>query len=490
LEHGKTTVALTVAVSKDADAADQQLATSLLTLLEAEVAQDNQLSVVERQQLDLALPELALSFDLSKSAEKKLKLGKLVNVDLILTMELLPQEKDSEVQNVLVRIVESLTGAIRGVVVTPVELVTADESAAHIAKYLSAVAARPADAVVTVAVAPFESLGRFHRLKPMELGVRDMIATRLRRWGDLNSTGEETSKRDEPAEKDQTASGSPFLVLQRSNMQQLLNELDLVQSGLVDQSRLPKSLPTRAAAYLVHGTIDERNENGFEIIVSGKLVHAASGKTVRDFEFVTTPKELPQKLAARVDLIAGFLRHPDGSVSKTPGMLREINQTELLFTQVVKDLRQFGRLTPCDFSSRGFKISEKINRDDYGGVYRVDTPQHRHILRKSIDRLESTLFIMPDRADVCYSLGFCHAYHVDGIMNLERADELLCRAFAMDSESPVGITALRVLSEACFHHQKGNASRRTHGWRSRNSCSPSGRCLKTLATIAGLEFPV
>jgi tetratricopeptide (TPR) repeat protein len=451
-----TTVALTIALPADADTENRELASSLLTLLEAEVAQDNRLSVVERQQIDLVLHELALSVDLSKSSEKKLQLGKLINADLLLTMELLPPEKDSNLRNVLVRIVESLTGAIRGVVVRPVELVTVDESAADIANYLSAVAARPVDAVVTVAVAPFESLGRFQRLRPMELGLRDMIATRLRRWGDLRTAGEASSKPDESSGNDQTSPGAPFLVLQRSNMTQLLKELDLVQSGLVDQSRLPKSLPTRAAAYLVHGTIDERNENGFEIIVSGKLVHAASGKTVRDFEFVSVPKELPQKLAAQVDVIAGFLRHPDGSVSRTPGTLREINETELLFTQVVKDLRQYARLTPCDFSSRGFTVPNDIRRADYGGgTIGVDTPQHRHTLRKSIDRLESTLFIMPDRADVCYALGFCYAYHLDEIMNLERADELLRRAFTIDPDSPVGVTALRVLSEACFHHQKG-----------------------------------
>jgi curli biogenesis system outer membrane secretion channel CsgG len=454
-----TTVALTVAVSKGASAEERELATSLLTLLEVEAAQDGQLSVVERQQIDLALHELALSVEQSKLSEKKLKLGKLVNADLILTMELLPRKKDAEMRNVLVRIVESLTGAIRGVIATPVELVTVDESAAHIAKYLSAVAARPANAVVTVAVAPFESLGRFHRLKPMELGVRDMIATRLRRWGELNTAGKESSQRDEPAEKDQMAPRFPFLVLQRSNMQQLLKELDLVQSGLVDQSRLPKSLPTRAAAYLVHGTIDERNENGFEIIVSAKLVHAASGKTVRDFELVAAPKDLAQKLAAQVDLIAGFLRHPDGSVSKTPGTLREINETEFMFTQVVKDLRRFGRLTPADFSSRRYGLPKTVSyRFERGGVTRVDTPQYRHTLRKAIDRLESTLFIMPDRADVCYSLAFCYSYHIDGIMNLKRADELLRRVISMDGEGPLGVASLRLLSELCFHHNLGKCA--------------------------------
>ncbi len=467
-----TTVALTIAIPTTATVEDREMATSLLALLEVEASQDPDLSVVERRQIGLVLHELALSVDLSKSAEKKLRLGKLINADLILTMELLRREKDSEVQNVLVRIVESLTGAIRGVVVTPVELITVDESAADIAKYLSAVAARPTDAIVTVAVAPFESLGRFNRLRSMELGLRDMIATRLRRWGDLQAASENADQdavaAGDPKSDDGSAPGSPFLVLQRSNMQQLLKELDLIQSGLVDQSRLPRSLPTRAAAYLVHGTIDERNENGFEIIVSAKLVHAASGKTVRDFEFVSTPKELPQKLAVHVDLIAGFLRHPDGSVSKTPGTLRAINETELLFTQVVKDLRRFGRLTPVDFSSRRFELPRKVSIGAAnGGTYHsLDKPQPRHTLRKSIDRLESTLFIMPDRADVCFALGFCYAYHIDGIMDLERADELLRRAFSMDPKGPIGVSALRVLSEVCFHHQYGK-------------CAPENRKLAT-----------
>ena len=61
-----TTVALTIAVAKSASAENRELATSLLSLLEAEVSQGGRLSVVERQQIDLVLHELALSVDLSK----------------------------------------------------------------------------------------------------------------------------------------------------------------------------------------------------------------------------------------------------------------------------------------------------------------------------------------------------------------------------------------------------------------------------------------
>lgn len=451
----KTTVALTVTLPLDADAECRELAASLLTLLELRVSQDGRVSVVERQQLDSVLHELALSVDLSKVSEKKLRLGKLVNADLLLTMELLPRQIDDEPQNVRVRIVESLTGVIRGSVVTPVEPATIDESAVHIAEYLSLIAARPTEDVVTVAVAPFESLGRFDRLKALETGLRDMVTSRLRRWSDLGLT----EKMDTGSSR-VTKSGTSFLVLQRSNMKQLLRELDLVQSGLTDASRLPEALPTRAAAYLIQGTIDEQNRNGFEIIVSAEIVHASSGESVREFRFVSRPDQLPEKLAAQVDLIAGFLRQTDGSGGPhVSGALGETKEAELLFSQVVRDLRRFGRLTPADFSSRRFELPKTVSyRFARGGVTRVDTPQHRHTLKKSIDRLESTLFIMPDRADVSYSLAFCYSYHVDGIMNLQRADELLRRVITSDPDGPLGVAALRLLSELCFHHHRGKCA--------------------------------
>jgi hypothetical protein len=69
-----TTVALTIAVPTNVSAENRELATSLLTLLELEVAQDSRLSVVERRQIELVLHELALSIDLSKSSEKKVRL--------------------------------------------------------------------------------------------------------------------------------------------------------------------------------------------------------------------------------------------------------------------------------------------------------------------------------------------------------------------------------------------------------------------------------
>ncbi|MDA1055363.1 MAG: hypothetical protein O3C40_33605 [Planctomycetota bacterium] len=283
-----TTVALTVAVYADAGNPERALMGALLALLESEVSMQPKLAVVERRQIGLALQELALSEDLGRNAATRLQLGKIVSADLILTLELKKPEQEDETPRVLIRIVESLTGIVRGVSVAPVAEARLDEAASQIARYLALIEAATEKPSITVAVAPFESQGRFDRLRPLELGLRDMIATRLLRWSDTLA--------------DQAGG---FQVLRRSGMQELLRELDMIQSGLVDRTRLPANLPTRAAAFLVRGEIDENNEGGeFRVVVSGELVHAATNKSVRDFKIEAKPEELEFALAHQVDLLA------------------------------------------------------------------------------------------------------------------------------------------------------------------------------------------
>ncbi len=290
-DNADTTVALTAAVYAGAGKSERDLAGALLTLLELELSKQDELSVLECRQIDLALHELALTKDLSRNSAARLRLGKIASADLILTLELQKPEKDDESLHVLIRIVESLTGIVRGVSVAPIEEARLDEAAVQIARYLAIVNDAPEKPPITVAVAPFESKGRFDRLRPLELGLRDMFATRLRRWGDTIASEESKDVGNKKAARG-------FQVLQRSSMQELLSELDLIQSGLADASRLPETLPTRAAAFLVRGEIDERNDGGkFRIVVSGELVHAASNRAVREFEFESTPEKLEVQLA-------------------------------------------------------------------------------------------------------------------------------------------------------------------------------------------------
>lgn len=451
-EGNDTTVALTAAVYSAAGKPERDLAGALLALLELEVSSQDGLAVVERRQIDLALHELALTKDLSRNATAKLRLGKIASADFILTMELLQPAKEDDKQRVLIRIVESLTGVVRGVSFAQVEESRLDEAGTAIAQYLAIVEAAPERPPITVAVAPFESKGRFDRLRPLELGLRDMFATRLRRWSDTIASEQAKAAADGNAAN---ADARGFQVLQRSSMQELLSELDLIQSGLSDVSRLPKTLPTRAAAFLVRGEIDERNDDGeFRIVVSGELVHAASNRAVRDFEFEATPDELEVQLAHQVDLFAGRLISSTDEVSETPGSLRELNEVDSLFGRVASDLKRFQRIRPVDFSYRRFELPGRF-RLSGPLIVRPDTPLGLALLKKSIDRLESTLFIQPDRADAAFALGFCYSFHYEGIWNPDRADELLRRAAGSDPDGELGAAALRLLAEVSFHNQKG-----------------------------------
>lgn len=197
------TVALIAAVYAEAGMPERELVGALLALLEQEVSIQPGLNVVERRQIELALQELALSEDLGHNLATRLQLGKIVSADLILTLELLKPEKEDETLRVLVRIVESLTGAIRGESVAPIEESRLDEAAVQMARYLAIVNAEPERPPITVAVAPFESQGRFDRLRPLELGLRDMIATRLLRWS--YTIAKERARREDGQEKGQAS---------------------------------------------------------------------------------------------------------------------------------------------------------------------------------------------------------------------------------------------------------------------------------------------
>ena len=104
---------------------------------------------------------------------------------------------------------------------------------------------------MTVAVAPLESKGRFDRLRPLELGIRDLITARL-----LELSGATSAGLADVAERRTPRQAPRFQVVQRSNMEQLLRELDLIQSGLSDKSRLPSRF--RAGGGLFDSRRDRR----------------------------------------------------------------------------------------------------------------------------------------------------------------------------------------------------------------------------------------
>ncbi len=446
----RTSIALTSASSEP----DRKLAESLIVLLETQVLADDSLTVVERRQIELAIQELALSK--SRSADESLQLGKLVTADLLVMLELRRSDNKSNKPSAMLRVVEAKTAAIRGITVaTDVEEASLEEIADQFVRYLSMVIREPKTPTITVAVAPFESVGRFDRLRPLELGIRDLVTGQLlRRTGTLarlpgeNIEDQETGKSARPT----------FQVVQRSNLEQLLREMDLIQSGFADKDRLPRTLPDREAAFLIKGEIDERQVDGkFSIVVRGELRHAASAKIRASFEFDCLPTELEDRLTSHVDELAKHLGVAEASRLRTDlERADKPSESESLKSLALRDLHRFRRLCPIDFGHRAFGLTLQSARRDLPKLVRPNTPLGRTLLRKSIDRLETVLFIHPDDAQAAYGLGFCFSIHQPGIYRPERADELLRKAASLQPQSELAALALVFLSELAFDDEDGH----------------------------------
>lgn len=433
----ETTVALTVSAAAPGDANQRVVAQSLLALLEADVSSAETLSVVERMQIDLILQELVIDRTRKSTDDQQGQLGKLLTADLILTAQVELKESEGDDQpdelefRVVITIVDALTGTVRGRTIAEMTAITVDDAAAEIAQYLQSVIQSPEQAGVTLAIGAFESQGRFERLRPLETGLKDLIQEQLLQVGH-------------------------FRIVRRTDMKALNEELRLMRSGLADASRLPRTLPNRSAAFLLRGTIDERTQSGERrLIVEAELVNALSEQVVHTFRLDVSPKDLPNELSARLEELSQKLA---AETKVSPAEIRRPVHTieaEDLLLKSRRDLERFVRTSPIDGRTKWFSLPGSPDKpEDRAPLVKAGSPLGRHLLFKSIDRLESALYIKPDLAEAVYALGFCYSYHLPGIFQPERAEQLLTGLYKQNPEQQLAAPALWLLSEIQYVHDK------------------------------------
>ncbi len=422
----KTTVALTATVEDSTVDADVELSKSLLALMEAEAIQRSGIAVVERQQIDLVLYELMLSQAQANDAARTLQLGKLATADLIVSVKLNEALADDR-RTASVRITEPLTGVIRGATVVQMNAVDVEEAAEQIIHYVNAVIRSPKTAGLSVSVGTFESEGKFDHVRPLELIVRDVITEQLRRHGG-------------------------FQVLQRTDMSSLLSELELVASGLADRENLPDTLPARASLYHIHGTVNERidAENNIHMIVNAKLTQAFTGKVVMSVKKEFVKEDTTKTLR---ELTSHFIESLELSKSVTSAAdAPTFDEAKELHDLAIRDVRRFNR------STIGFGTY-------YVGMVKSPLPMRpgvaggsdlgHHLLRKSIDRLETVLFLQPENRSAQFALGYCYSFHVPGVWNPTRSDQLFRQIINAEQESPLAVASFRHLMAIYRHHRGG-----------------------------------
>jgi hypothetical protein len=421
-------VALTATTHAEATSNQRELADTLLAFLELEISQQDDLGVVERRQIQPALHELALSEGLGADSKARLQLGKIAAADLIVFTRLLKAEQDQS-SRVLVRITEPLTGVTRGATLTTIDEFNVDETARHITRYLLGVVRNPQQAGVTISVAPFESKARFGTIRPLELIIRDVLTAQLRQAGD-------------------------FQVLQRTDLGMLIDELNFVRSGLVDRGQLPETLPSRHSLYHLTGTIDERYDNELlTIVCDAQLRKVSTNDVALEIKFESTQKGLGRALrmqAARIGMFMDGKPSVPGSESPPGGL----DESDELFVLAMQDVQRLIRRRTYDYGYLPFRLPGGRQIPTRSLPYvEADSPTGDHLLQKSIDRLESVLYLHPEQRDVAYVLAHCYCFHRPGIWQPERAEQLLRNIFSPDDDSPLSVAALVLLAEMYVNHE-------------------------------------
>jgi len=421
--HAETTVALTTTVHAQATPAEKKLVANLLALLEVETSRHASLQVVERQQLDLAMHELVLN--LSRDANPQLQLGKLAKADLILTAKLLAAD-DSGQQSLLVHVTEAATAVVRGATAVPISAPQIEETAIEIANYLADVVQGPTSQTATIAVLPFESVERFDRLRPLERGLRDLLVSALMQ--------QKTCR-----------------VVQRSSMQQLLEELELVRAGLTNKGQGLEGEPEREAAYVLRGEIDERSTSeGNLVVIVTELIDVESRQVVRKIEGSCKQQQLAEKVTEIVEQISQMIG--TGDVKLPPPQDAGGKEIDRLYKLALRDVFRFDRETTDDTGTFGFEIPGVQRPSGVHVDVEPSTPLGVYLLKKTIDRLESILFVDPERLTAAYPLAYCLSFHVDGVWQPERCEQLLRRIRNESTDAQLREEAGYLLADMYFSH--------------------------------------
>jgi TolB-like protein len=418
------TVALTTTISAGATEDDKQLAANLLDLMQVAADHHRELAVVERQQLDLALHELAVSS--LQSDVDRAQLGKLVAADLLLTAKLLPPDRTGAI-NLHVRVTEPQTAVIRGQTLVPAGVKQIEDTAAEVVEYLALIAKGADKQTATLAVLPFESVEQFDRLRPLERGLRDLFTSYF-------------------------LEQNRFRVVQRASMEQLLNELDLVRAGLTRDGAGLELAPEREAVYVLRGEIDERlHSDGDRVIIRAELVDARSRKVVAAVERESTPKEVAN---AVTEIAAEISKSIANGNSEAPAETRSgAKEVDRLYRLALRDVFRFTRYLPDDAGYIPFQIPSVERPQNLLAEVDPSSPLGLALLEKSIDRLESVLFIEPQRLTAALPLAYCLSFHVDGIWRPTQCEALLRRVWDESNDPEMQEAALLLLGDMYFPHE-------------------------------------
>ncbi len=432
--ESKPTVAVVLWPTDANNGTAQVLAEPMYALLEQQLAATNTLRLVERRELAPILKELNLGLALA-DPQTSAKVGQLASAEFVATLQLRQSNDKRDTATALLRVTEVRSTAIIGATAMTVDAARIEEFVDELARFTTERVHHPTRSTISIAVAPFDSQGRFDRLRPLETGIRDLISSRL-----------------------SEISSNRWQVLQRSQLADLVAELELARSGLVDNATLDVQAKSHAA-YMIRGTLDERPAgNSFNVLVAGELVDVFTGDRIGQFQMESPPEQVDRRLAEEIDRLAKQLQET-GQIPASPRAAAR-RELEFLKQKALADLRRFRKINPLDFTHRPFRLPEDPATNAVPRLVQIDTPLGRHLLTTCVDRLESVLLLSPDDLDAAFGLAFCAAIHLPELYRPDRADELYRRILGGTADEAAQVLALEWLPEIAYHHETGKLDSR------------------------------
>jgi tetratricopeptide (TPR) repeat protein/TolB-like protein len=390
---------------------DPKTAASFIALLEVELSGRAELKLVERQLRDTLLKQQQLSLTALADAKSPLRLGRLLGADLIVWGE---ATSDGAEPALLMRVVEAKTGVVRCVSSVSLSEKNLLPGAGDIARRIATIASSSKPPVATVAVGVFENAGQFERLRPLAFLLRDRMTEELERRPSI-------------------------LVMQRSAMQPLIEELELARSGLVEGAPAGNVLPPREATYLLTGSFDDVvGSVPQRVRARMQLISAASGKIVASDQVEVTVGELEDVCAKWTESIERQAATKGEAARVTPRAAQ--SEGETLKRRALTHLSRTHVFIQVP--------TVELPRARFGEQAMLGQVTNTLLARQALEELEALLFLKPD--DLVVKALLAGAYQIDepSVSQPDRAISLYREIEGADAGGVFGIDAQRKLPRA------------------------------------------
>jgi len=407
---------------------EQQTADTLLRMTEMCLLEMGKVPLVDRTEVARVLREHELSLTLVRDPAQRIRLGQMLHADFLVWGT--AQTATGKTAFVGLRIVESLTGTVRGIATGRLDPAAVPELAAEWAREVAKVATgKGGPASVTLAVTPFENRSRFTRLAALECGLCDLLTRAICQQGNCR-------------------------VLQRTNMQGLLDELQWIRSGFIDPRDLPAGLPSRETSYLVSGHFKEDPRTD-ELWVSVRLAvtRMSDGETVVSQDRVGRIAEI-DRLCAR--LAVNVVQRLLGGASDREAVPGNGSEADALMTLVYADAVRVWDLSDAVQVVAAADGGRPLVWPEEETLLDPKAPRLYQAL-KVASRLECVLFLRPDDLKATALLGACYAIRVPELWRLGRSIQLLEHVAGTAPDSELGKFAHSLIPKvyADAYHQEG-----------------------------------